>query len=445
MILSATFSKPAKNCEEILGKPFKKIKFKPVNKDSHISYFAEMFTEKQVFHKTFEENELIDFIENHAGKTFLQCNYKTETEEITILGNKKGHISRIVKKTGGNFTAEENVSTNQNDLQKKFPLQTLIKPSDSNTTNRKKNYILQEGTPIPFLILLGIMSPAGKIISSKYDKFRQINRFLEFIDDIIDEVTDLIKSENSGEKVNFEEAKKSNQLRPIQITDFGCGKSYLTFAAYYYLTQIKNLNVNVVGLDLKENVINYCNNLAKQMNFSNLSFAVGNIADYSHKQNPDIIITLHACDTATDYALQYAVSHSAKAILSVPCCQHEINGQLDKNKAGLLAADSVYSSILRYGLLKERFSAIVTDAIRADFLEEKNYKVQILEFIDMEHTPKNLLIRAVKKPGISGDATSNSSYSEPANSTANNSASAKASKRIDLLKDSLNIHPSILK
>jgi len=416
MILSVTFSKPAKICAQILGKPFQKIKIKPINKNSHISYFAEMFTDKQVFHKSFEEEELLSFIETHGGKTFLQCNYKTENEEFTILGNKKGHISKISKKLS---SAEISCC------------------APAKKENRKKSYILPEGQPIPFLILLGIMNSDGKIISSKYDKFKQINRFLEFIDDIIDDVIDSIKTENSANKSN-ENCQNSlkDVCRPLNITDFGCGKSYLTFAVYYYLTEIKKIKANIVGLDLKEDVITYCNTLAKKMGFSNLSFSIGNIADYSYKQNPDIIITLHACDTATAFALQYAVSHNAKAILSVPCCQHEINSQLNsqlKNQNPALSENSSFSSLLKYGLIKERFSSLVTDAIRADFLESQNYKVQILEFIDMEHTPKNLLIRAVKK-----------TWSEKTNKSSEASIN-KAKKRIDSLKDALNINPTILK
>lgn len=407
MILSITFSKPTPKCAEIFGKPFTKIKIKPVSKDSKISYFAEQFTSTQVFHKTISSEEIEKFIENNAGITFFNCNYKTETEEVQILSNKKGKISKIVKKI-------ENTSKESEKSEKFFSLRNLT----SGTANKSKNYILQEGKPIPFLILLGIMNPAGKVISSKYDKFRQINRFLEFIDDIIEPVIVQIKAENP-----------ENQMPPIQITDFGCGKSYLTFAVYYYLTEIKKIPINIIGLDLKKDVIKYCNSLAKQMNFSNLEFKIGNISDYEYEQNPDIIITLHACDTATDFALQYAVNHNAKAILSVPCCQHEVNAQLDSKKAELLAENSAFSSILNYGILKERFSSIVTDAIRADFLETQNYKVQLLEFIDMEHTPKNILIRAVKKSKI--DVTSQTQN--------------RAEKRIKLLQESLKINPSILK
>lgn len=404
MILAASFSKPAGICKNILGEDYKRIRIKPVSKNSTVSYFAELFTDTQSFHKSFSEKELLSFIQEHAGKTFLQCVYRTETEEITILGNKKGSITTLKKKLIHENHAEKNTPS-----QKTYPMQNLLQSPRSE--NRNKVYILPEGTPIPFLVFLGIMAPSGKVISAKYAKFRQINRFLEFFDDILDDVISLIKSENN------------NSMRPIQIADFGCGKSYLTFAVYYYVTQIKKLPVHIIGLDLKEDVISYCNTLAKQFNYENLHFSIGNIADFNYQANPDIVMTLHACDTATDYALTYAVSHEAKAILSVPCCQHEINQQLDKEKSEV--SESVFSSILKYGLLKERFSAIVTDALRADFLEQQNYKVQILEFIDMEHTPKNLLIRAVKKNKADLKTVEN------------------AEKRSSALIHGLNIHPSI--
>lgn len=404
MIFSASFSKPTKLCTEILGQNFKRIKIRPINKNASISFFVELFTETQVFHKSFSENELNDFIKENAGKTFLQCVYRTENEEITILGNKKGHITTLKKDI-----VLKNINQSSIKTEATSPLQKLsCTPSFE---NRSKKYILQEGNPIPFLVYLGIMNPNGKVIAAKYDKFRQINRFLEFFDDILDDVLELIKTENT------------DLTRPIQIADFGCGKSYLTFAVYYYLTEIKKHFVNIIGLDLKDDVINYCNTLAEQFRYTNLHFSKGNIADYHYQTNPDIVMTLHACDTATDYALQYAVSNNAKAILSVPCCQHEINKQLDENKSHL--SNSVFSSILKYGILKERFSAIATDALRADFLEQQNYKVQILEFIDMEHTPKNLLIRAVKK----------------SKSDEKNIENAK--KRSSILREELSISPMI--
>lgn len=355
MIISATFSKPVKNIQEILGRPYLRIKIKAANTSNKTNYFVESFTEKQAFHEQKEETELDQFIKDHAGKTFKNCIIRTESEEITYLANKKGEITVLTKK---------------------LKTQTVSSPLTSLT--KKKQYLLQEGTPVPFLVLLGVMTPDGKVINSKYDKFRQINRYLEFINDIIPEVMSSVKD------------------RPLRIVDFGCGKSYLTFAAHYFLTQIKKIPVEITGLDLKQEVIDYCNKIGKELNCSGLTFATGNIADYNHKTNPDIVITLHACDTATDYALEYAIKHECKAILCVPCCQHELNQQLNQNAQTLKENDSIFAPLLKYGLIKERFAALATDALRGEYLESQGYNVQMLEFIDMEHTPKNILIRAVK-------------------------------------------------
>lgn len=231
------------------------------------------------------------------------------------------------------------------------------------------------------------MTKDGNIVSSRYDKFRQINRFLEFIDDILADV----KKMCCGEDGDF------NGDRPLRIIDFGSGKSYLTFAAYYFLTEIKKIPCEVFGLDLKKDVIEHCANLARKFGYSNLNFAVGDIAKYSGETSPDIIVTLHACDTATDYALKYALEHNTKAILSVPCCQHEINSQIGKNT---VEENSPLAIFMKHGIIRERFAALATDAIRAELLEEKGYAVQLMEFIDMEGTPKNLLIRAVKKQNV---------------------------------------------
>lgn len=239
--------------------------------------------------------------------------------------------------------------------------------------NRVKKYILEEGKPVPFLVDLGVQTKEGKIVHSRYDKFRQINRFLEFIEDILPILP---------------------KDRPVHIIDFGCGKSYLTFAMYYYLHELNGLSLQVTGLDLKEDVITNCNALAKKYGYDGLTFLHGDIADYTGTDRADMVVTLHACDTATDYALYKAMKWEAKVILSVPCCQHEVNGQI---------SCEALDGALRYGLLRERLSALFTDALRADLLEENGYDTQVLEFIDMEHTPKNILLRAVKrKNGAAG-------------------------------------------
>ena len=364
MTISVTLSKPTGDVEKLLGRAYQKIKIRAVNAADGASYQAEMFTKTQVFHRKFSESELEDFLKANSGITFKNVVTRTDTEEITLLTNKKGKTTELRKKLTSPVVSTGSTTS---------PLKIL--PA------KKKNYLLPEGRPVPFLVLLGIMNDEGKVISSRYDKFRQINRFLEFIDDILPEFTD-----------------KTAAGKPLRIADFGCGKSYLTFAVHYYLTEIRHIPCEIEGLDLKEEVITYCNEMAKKLNLQNLIFHTGNIADYSGQHNPDIVITLHACDTATDYALKYAVERGARAILRVPCCQHQINTQLQKqDKATASEIPPEFTPLLKWGIIREKFSSLVTDALRGEWLEQQNYKVQMLEFIDMEHTPKNILIRAVKK------------------------------------------------
>ena len=363
MILSVTFSKPTASVTEKLGDSFTRIKIKLLTASPSASaanssreYLMELYTQKQVFHKRLTTKEVEDFMAEHAGTTFKNCVERTESEEITIMANKKGKITRLSHR--------------------------ISSAPSSVTLTKKKQYLLEEGRPVPFLVQLGVMTAEGKVINSKYDKFRQINRFLEFIDDILPALTEAAKD------------------RPLRIVDFGSGKSYLTFAVHYFLTEIRRIPCDITGLDLKEDVIAYCNRLAQESGCQGLHFSVGDIASYGEEASPDLVITLHACDTATDYALSYAVSHGTTAILSVPCCQHEVNLQLNKASQ----TDQAFAPLLKYGLIKERFAALATDALRAEYLEKAGYKVQILEFIDMSHTPKNLLIRAVKKSGESSEA-----------------------------------------
>lgn len=357
MILSVTFSKPSKDTQDVLGRNYIKIRiWKSVsmsqNKDS---YQCEMFTEKQAFQKSMTEKEVEEFIGNHAGKLFKNVVEKTDSEEITYLSNRRGEV-KILRKKNKNAAAQS-----------------------SKKINREKNYIIRENTQVPFLIELGVMTKDGKVVSRMYDKFRQINRFLEFVDDVIDDVIRLkgVVDDDS----------------PLRVIDFGSGKSYLTFAVWYFLHDIKKIPVEITGLDLKEDVIRNCQNLSEKLGCSGLNFKIGNIADYSEEKNADVIITLHACDTATDYALEYAVRKNALAILSVPCCQKEINQQLSEKK---LSPENPYSIFTDYGIVQERFSALVTDIVRAKLLEKNGYNVQLMEFIDMEGTPKNLLVRALK-------------------------------------------------
>ena len=360
MILSATFSKPTSDVEVKLGHPYIKIRFWYLND----SYEAEFFTKTQSFRKHFSPSQFEAFVKENAGITFKNVIERTEEEEITILSNRHGKIKALTKK-----------------IQKNAKSDYEFKNIANKNHNRQKNYILKEGEAIPFLVELGIMSKDGKVLASKYDKFKQINRFLEYIKDITEE---LIKA-------------KSNDS-PLTIIDFGSGKSYLTFAVHYYLSELQHIPVKIYGLDLKKDVIENCTALAAKLGLIGLEFSVGDIATFKNENasKPNLIITLHACDTATDYALNYAIKKGATAILSVPCCQHEINLQLEKQKSNL-SKESHLASICHWGLLRERFSSLATDAIRAELLEQSGYSVQILEFIDMTHTPKNIMIRAVKK------------------------------------------------
>ena len=373
MIISVTLSKPTGEVEKVLGKEYQKIKIRAVNAANGASYAVEMFTKTQVFHQKMNEGELEAFLKANSGITFKNVVTRTDTEEITLLTNKKGKTTELRKKLSAPA-----VSTGTSTSPLKILPAGGFEPFDRlrNCLNHRKKYILPEGSPVPFLVLLGIMNDEGKVISARYDKFRQINRFLEFINDVLPEFDDKVKA---GE--------------PVRIADFGCGKSYLTFAVHYFLTEIRHIPCEIEGLDLKEEVIKYCNDMAAKLGLKDLIFHTGNIADYSGAQSPDIVITLHACDTATDFALQYAVERGARVILSVPCCQHQINGQLPK------AADAPdeFAPLLKWGIIKEKFASLVTDALRGEWLEQHGYKVQMLEFIDMEHTPKNILIRAIKK------------------------------------------------
>ena len=415
MIIFATLSKPTAQVEKILGRKYERVKIK-LNSDFNFSaekisqneiqlsknfrneisykknsrdekiYFAEFFTATQTFHKNFSLQEVEFFLQENIGKTFRNCTERTEREEIVFMTSKKGKVTRIAKNLKNDSPQKIGA--------KKILGEKIVGEKIALGQNRKKNYIIQEGERVPFLQELGVMTCDGKVIAAKHAKFRQINRFLEFIDDIVPEILEQKKSENSVP------LGSSSQIEPIRILDFGSGKSYLTFAMHYYFSQ-KKIPFEITGVDLKKDVIENCADLSRRLGLQNINFFCGNIADFSSEKNPDIVITLHACDTATDFALDYAVRRGAKAILSVPCCQHEINLQLQKKSLRAQSAENSARKILRpllkYGIVRERFSALVTDCVRAEILEQAGYAVQILEYIDMEGTPKNLLIRAVLK------------------------------------------------
>lgn len=326
-----------------------KIKIRPVMVKGAILFQETLYEGTKVFHENREAGETIERIEEQLTSEFRQCEIEHRECKAAVLVSKKGKMTVSRKRTKDTGTGSE--ETGQMRM----------------AHNRTKRYILEEGIPVPFLVDLGVQTREGKIAHARYDKFRQINRFLEFIEDILPTLS---------------------KERTLHIIDFGCGKSYLTFAMYYYLHDLQGYDVEILGLDLKEDVIGHCNELVRKYGYEKLHFRKGDIAEYEGQASVDMVVTLHACDTATDHALAKAVAWGAKVILSVPCCQHEVNRQIRSEE---LAA------ILKYGVVRERIAALVTDALRAEMLEGEGYDTDILEFIDMEHTPKNLLIRAVKR------------------------------------------------
>ena len=321
-----------------------KVKIRPVLLKDTLVFQESAYVGTKVFHENYSAGEIIQKTTEYMETVFKQAEVETVDFKAVVLVSKKGKIT--VKKQ-------------------------LIKGGEKAGVtlehNRKKQYVLTAEKPIDFLVDLGVQNKDGNINKSRYDKFKQINRYLEFIRDILPHL---------------------NKERTIRIIDFGCGKSYLTFAMYYYLHEMLGYNLSVVGLDLKEDVIEKCNALSQKYGYDNLRFIRGDIATYEDTQDVDMVVSLHACDTATDLALIKAIHWNAKVIFAVPCCQHEVNRQI---KSDLLAP------ALKYGLIKERMAALLTDAVRANMLEEMGYEADILEFIDMEHTPKNILLRGVKK------------------------------------------------
>jgi len=332
---------------------FNKVIIKPIILKSTKNIQIESFKNNKAFHKNIDlnnlqelENILKEYIEN-----FKQILLQIEGADISFI-RKKESFSRKEKESN------------------------LVK--SSNEHNKKKQYILNEGDKIDFLIELGLMSVEGKILKSSYNKFKQINKYLEFIDDVIEEL----------------KAKKLI-TNHINVLDFGCGKSYLTFALYYYLKNYrKDLTFSIVGLDLKKDVIEFCNKLAKKLNYENLEFLNGNIKDYDKSKEVDLVFSLHACNNATDYSLEKALSLDAKAILAVPCCHHEFFEKIQKNK------NSEFHNTLKImadnGVVLDKFATLATDSFRSLSLELCGYKTKMIEFIDMEHTPKNILIKAIK-------------------------------------------------
>lgn len=319
-----------------------KVRIRPVILKNEIEYQVSEFVGRKVLHSNHSAADVKKKIIDYMTEDFKQAQINMTDAAATILSSKSKTLTCKYKKAG------------------------QLKVQRDLSHNRTKKYIIQEGKPVAFMIDLGVMGQDGRIIRTRYDKFRQINRFLEYIEDIL---------------------PKLDKERELTIIDFGCGNSYLTFAMYYYLKELKGYNIRIIGLDLKADVIEHCNELRTRYGYDKLDFYVGDIATYKDVDKVDMVVTLHACDIATDYALAKAVKWGAGVILSVPCCQHEANRTIKSD---------ILSPVMDYGILKERMAAIVTDAARAKLLTANGYDTQILEFIDMEHTPKNLLIRAVK-------------------------------------------------
>jgi len=329
-----------------------KTKIRPVLIGGALLFQETKYQGTKVFHENFSKADMLAKIEKDLQEQYRQGEIKTQEFEATVLVSKKGKMTVKkrgkqggAQKAGNGLTGARNASLEH---------------------NRAKEYLLPEGEAVDFLVSLGVQTPDGRVTKNRYDKFRQINRYLEFIADVLEELP---------------------KDRTIHVVDFGCGKSYLTFATYYFLHVKMGRDVEVTGLDLKEDVIRNCNELAGKLKYDHLHFEQGDIANFEG-EGADLVISLHACDLATDYALEKAVKWGARVILAVPCCQHELNRQIKND---------VLRPALKYGIIKERVAALLTDAIRAEILEKNGYDAQILEFIDMEHTPKNLLIRAVKR------------------------------------------------
>lgn len=317
-----------------------KIEIRPLLIKNKLFYQITKYQGNQAFHENCVKNDLKEIIFNNLLVQFKQALISLKDFDFQILTNSKGKRSYLKRRR--------------------------VKEKLTLLHNRKKNYLLDDVKTKPFLEALGLVTKDGSLIAKKRDKYRQLNRFLEMVEDILPIF------------------KKNEKL---YIVDFGCGKAYLTFALYYYLHHLKGFEVEITGLDLKKDVVAFCESLARQLKFEGLHFLVGDIAHYEANKNVNMVVSLHACDTATDAAIAKAIFWKADVILTVPCCQHEVFTQIQNN---------VFMPLLKHGILKERFSSLVTDAARAEILESKGYNVQVLEFIDMEHTPKNLLIRAVK-------------------------------------------------
>lgn len=338
-IVKAVLSQPTKEAE------YTKITVKPVMIKGSLRFQLERFKDNKVYHLNLQKEQFIPWFEENADLKYKQI----------LITEKERSIHYHLK--GNNYGKK----VSENKTKKEVPL----------SHNREKAYILKEGENIPALVELGVFTPDFRIVKAKYDKYKQINRFIELVDD------------------EFSKFDKKD----ITILDFGCGKSYLTFILYYYFAVKRGMNTKIIGYDLKKDVVENCNKIAEKYGYDNLKFVVSDVTkDNLYDEKIDMIVTLHACDTATDYALNYAIGKGAKHIFSVPCCQHEVNKQIKKG--------GDMDILLKYGIIKERVSALLTDSIRATVLEAMGYTVDVIEFIDFEHSPKNIMLRAKKTKKI---------------------------------------------
>ena len=360
-LVKMIFSSPRKK-----SLPYKKVTLRPVLLQDKPMFQAEFHYEKKAIHENLAEDEALEACAAFILRDFKQINIFTEEEDVQLLAAKPDR-PRIIRKPA-----------------------TLRQESLSH--NHIKNYTIAEGTPCDFLIRLGVMNPQGKVFPRHYSKFRQINRFLEILQDVFPSLS-------------------QDKTRPLRIIDFGCGKAYLTFALYHYLRTIQNRNVEIVGLDLKEDVIRFCNQVAADLHYTDLKFLMGDIADYTN-DHADMVVTLHACDTATDFALINAVKWNTKVILSVPCCQHELFGQI---------RNEIHEPMFKHGILKDRFTEILSDCLRGLKLEACGYDVAMIEFTSLEHTSKNIMIRAVK----------------------NGKENSRAAAEYERMKEFYRVHPTI--
>ena len=320
---------------------FSRIVVRPVSIKGKACFQAEMFKGAQAFHQNISPEELSDWIASYVQGVYKQTLFVMTDREVTYLTSSKGKVTRLEKPAAHEAVRDGN--------------------------DRQKKYILNVGKPVPALADLGVFTQDGKVVAGMYDKFKQINRFVEILDDVF-----------------------KSHTGKLTVLDFGCSKSYLTFVVYYYLTELRHIDAQIIGYDVKKDVVANCNALAAKYGYRNLRFEAADVSkDKLSDEHIDAVISLHACDTATDYALHYAVRHNVKYIFSVPCCQHEVNNSISAGQGDL-------DVLLRYGIVKERVSALLTDAIRAMTLEDEGYKVDVMEFVDLAHSPKNIMLRCVK-------------------------------------------------